>query len=184
MSNKTIELEEVVTVNEEPKKVAPKKVAPTKKEPRKYAPNDRIECRSVTGGGLVLIGTKSQLQYEWEDYGDTAYVEFQDLQALQSRKSGFLTKPRFIIEDEELVEQWSSMLKPIYDKINNKDIEELFELTPDKFERVLSKMPDGIKESIKTKTAQKLATEELHDIRIVKIIDKILGTEFTASLLS
>ena len=183
MENKTIELEETVTVNEEPKKAAPKKVAPVKKEPKKYAPTDRIECRSVTGGGLILIGTKSQLQYEWEDYGDTAYVEFQDLQALQSRKSGFLVKPRFIIEDEELVEQWGSMLKPIYNKINNQDIEALFELQPDKFEKTLSKMPDGIKDSVKTKAAQKLANDELHDIRLVKIIDKLLGTEFTATLL-
>lgn len=184
MSDKMIELEEDVTVNEEPKKAAPKKSAPVKKEPKKYAPNDRIECRSVTGGGLILVGAKSQLQYEWEDYGDTAYVEFQDLQALQSRKAGFLTKPRFIIEDEELVEQWGSMLKPIYNKINNQDIEELFGLNnPEKFRQILSKMPDGIKDSVKTKSAQKIASGELYDIRLVKIIDEILGTEFAASLL-
>lgn len=183
MENKAIELEENVTVNEESKKAAPKKTAPIKKEPKKYAPTDRIECRSVTGGGLILVGTKSQLQYEWEDYGDTAYVEFQDLQALQSRKAGFLTKPRFIIEDEELVEQWGSMLKPIYNKINNQDIETLFESEPEKFRKALSKMPDGIKESVKTKAAQKIASGELYDIRLVKIIDEILNTEFTATLL-
>lgn len=184
MENKAIELEETVTVNEEPKKAAPKKAVPVKKESKKYAPNDLIECRSVTGGGLILVGTKSQLQYEWEDYGDTAYVEFQDLQALQSRKSGFLVKPRFIIEDEELVEQWASMLKPIYNKINNQDIEELFGLNnPEKFKKILSKMPDGIKDSIKTKAAQKIASGELYDIRLVKIIDELLGTEFAATLL-
>ena len=183
MDNKAMELEEDVTVNEQPKKAAPKKAAPVKKEPKKYAPTDRIECRSVTGGGLILVGTKSQLQYEWEDYGDTAYVEFQDLQALQSRKSGFLVKPRFIIEDEELVEQWGSMLKPIYNKINNQDIDDLFESEPDKFRKILSKMPDGIKDSVKTKAAQKIASGELYDIRLVKIIDELLGTEFAATLI-
>lgn len=183
MSDKTIELQETVTVNEEPKKTVSKKAAPVKKESKKYAPGDRIECRSVTGGGLILIGIKSQLQYEWEDYGDTAYVEFQDLQALQSRKSGFLTKPRFIIEDEELVEQWGSMLKPIYNKINNQDIEALFACEPEKFKKTLSKMPEGIKESVKTKAAQKIASGELYDIRLVKIIDEVLGTEFAATLL-
>lgn len=183
LDDKTIESEEAVTVNEEPKKTAPKKAAPAKKEPRKYSPGERITCRSVTGGGLILIGTKSQLQYEWEDYGDTTEVEFQDLQALQSRKSGFLVKPRFIIEDEELVEQWGSMLKPIYNKINNQNIEALFESEPDKFRKTLSKMPDGIKDSVKTKTAQKIASGELYDIRLVKIIDELLGTEFAATLL-
>ena len=94
----------------------------TTKKAKKYAPNDLIECRSVTGGELILVGDKTKLHYTWSDYGDTSFVEYQDLQALQSRKSGFLTKPRFVIEDESLVEQWSAMLKPIYDKINNKNI--------------------------------------------------------------
>lgn len=183
MTNKTTELEEMVAMDEEPKKAAPKKAASVKKEPKKYAPNDRIECRSVTGGELILIGKKSQLQYTWEDYGDTTEVEFQDLQALQSRRSGFLTKPRFIIEDEELVEQWGSMLKPIYDKINNQDIESIFKLAPAKFKLALSKMPNGIKESIKTKAAQMIASEELYDLRLIKIIDEVLGTEFAATFL-
>lgn len=183
MSDKMTELEENVAIDEEPKKASPKKAAPTKKEPKKYAPNDQIECRSVTGGELILIGKKSQLQYSWADYGDTAYVEYQDLQALQSRKSGFLTKPRFIIEDEELVEQWGSMLKPIYEKINNQDIGSLFTLKPEKFRAALSKMPNGIKESVKTKTAQMIRSEELYDLRLIKIIDEILGTEFAATFL-
>ena len=96
----------------------------TAKKPKKYAPTDTIECRSVTGGELILIGDKTKLHYNWADFGDTAYVEYQDLQALQSRRSGFLTHPRFIIEDDNLVDQWGSMLKPIYDKINTKNIDD------------------------------------------------------------
>ena len=86
-------------VIEEPKQEV-KIVEPVKKTPKKFAPGDVIECRSVTGGKLILIGPKTHLQYEWSDYGDTAFVEYQDLQALQSRKSNFLIKPRFIIEDD------------------------------------------------------------------------------------
>jgi hypothetical protein len=178
MSDKTIELEEVVTVNEESKKTAPKKAPSVKKEPKKYAPTDRIECRSVTGGGLILVGTKSQLQYEWEDYGDTAWVEYQDLQALQSRKSNFLIKPRFIIEDEDLVEQWGAMLKPIYNKVTDQTIEEIFELPLTKFKAKLTTVPDGLKDAIKTKAVQMIDSEELYDIRKVREMDAIWGTDF------
>ena len=48
------------------------KTAPAKKAAKKYSPNDLIECRSVTGGELILIGDKSKLQYTWADYADTA----------------------------------------------------------------------------------------------------------------
>ena len=181
MSNKNIETNELenVTTTEETKKVAS-----AKKSIKKYAPDAAIECRSVTGGELILIGTKTKFQYTWADYGDTAYVEYQDLQALQSRKSGFLTKPRFIIEDEELVEQWGAMLKPIYSKIDDKSIESMFSLAPDKFRAKLSKIPNGIKDSVKTKAAQMIAAEELNDIRIMRIIDEVLGTEFTKAPIS
>ena len=103
-TTKKTELDELDVAIEEEVVEKPKKAAPVKKTPKKYAPGDRIECRSVTGGELFLVGPKSQLLYTWEDYNDTTFVEYQDLQALQSRKSGFLVKPRFIIEDEELVE--------------------------------------------------------------------------------
>lgn len=164
-------------VIEEPKQEI-KVAEPVKKEPKKYAPTDVIECRSVTGGALILIGPKTHLQYEWSDYGDTAYVEYQDLQALQSRKSNFLIKPRFIIEDEELVEQWGTMLKPIYNKVTDQTIEELFELPLDKFKAHLNIMPDGLKDAVKTKAVQMIETEELYDIRKVREIDAAWGTDF------
>ena len=152
----------------------------TAKKPKKYAPTDTIECRSVTGGRLTLVGDKTKFHYSWEDYGDIAYVEYQDLRALQSRKSGFLVKPRFIIEDEELVEQWGSMLKPIYDKINMRNIEDLFNLPVEKFEAQLSVLPLGLKEAVKTKAVQMIQTEELYDIRKVRAIDNAWGTDFVA----
>ena len=180
-SDKPINTIETVAKVEETFVVEEAKVpVSVKKAPKKFAPDDRIECRSVTGGELVLIGPKSQLQYSWADYNDTAWVEFQDLQALQSRKSKFLTKPRFIIEDEELVEQWSSMLKPIYDKVITQDIEDFFNLPLSKFKAQLNTMPDGIKDAIQTKAVQMIKNEELYDIRKVREIDAAWGTDFVA----
>ena len=176
MANKNTKSEEPISetskVVEQPKKTTQVKA------PKKFAPNDLIECRSVTGGELILIGQKSQLQYDWADYGDTAWVEYQDLQALQSRKSNFLTKPRFIIEDKDLVEQWGTMLKPIYNKITDTTIEELFELPLPKFKAQLSVMPDGLKDAVKTKAVQMIESEELYDIRKVREIDAAWGTDF------
>lgn len=173
IENDEVQVETEVKANAEIK-------SSTKKTVKKYAPDDLVECRSVTGGELIMIGDKTKLHYTWSDYGDTAYVEYQDLQALQSRKSGFLTKPRFIIEDEELVSQWASMLKPIYSKINTKDIEEFFKLPINKFEAQLKVMPVGLKEAVKTRAVQMIQSDELYDIRKVRAIDAAFGTDFVA----
>lgn len=177
-NTKTTELDETMLDTEEVVIEETPKKAPVKKAPKKYAPDQRIECRSVTGGELILVGPKTKLQYSWEDYNDTTEVEYQDLQALQSRKSGFLVKPRFIIEDEELVEQWGSMLKPIYDKVNSESIEAFFELPLNKFKAQLKVMPTGLKDAIKTRAVQMIKDEELYDIRKVREMDIAWGTDF------
>lgn len=178
MTKKT-ELDEIdVSVDEVETQTTKKSIA--KKEPKKYAPNDTIECRSVTGGTLILVGPKTHLEYTWEDYGDIAWVEYQDLQALQSRKSNFLTKPRFIIENDDIVEQWGTMLKPIYNKVTDQTIEEFFDLPLNKFKAQLGIMPDGLKDAIKTKAVQMIESEELYDIRKVREIDAAWGTDFVA----
>ena len=181
---KKTELDEFNVAIEEEAVEKSKKAAPAKKTPKKYAPGDRIECRSVTGGELFLVGPKSQLLYTWEDYNDTTFVEYQDLQALQSRKSGFLVKPRFIIEDAELVEQWGAMLKPIYDKITTESIEEFFELPLNKFKAQLNVMPEGLKDAIKTKAVQMIHNDELYDIRKVREMDAAWGTDFVAMFMN
>ena len=178
-TTKNTELDETIVEVEDVVETS-KKSAPPKKAPKKYAPDERIECRSVTGGELILIGPKTGLQYSWADYNDTAWVEYQDLQALQSRRSGFLVKPRFIIEAADLVEQWGSMLKPIYDKVNTESIEAFFELPPNKFKAQLQVMPAGLKDAIKTRAVQMINSEELYDIRKVREMDAAWGTDFVA----
>ena len=74
-TTKNTELDETI-VDTEDVVETPKKSAPAKKTPKKYALDERIECRSVTGGELILIGPKTGLQYTWADYGDTAWVEY------------------------------------------------------------------------------------------------------------
>ena len=39
-------------------------------------------------------------------------------------------------------------------------------------------MPDGVKDSVKTKAVQMINSEELYDIRKVRAIDEAFGTEF------
>ena len=169
-----IQEETTVDVAQTLKKAAP---APAKKTPKKYAPNDLIECRSVTGGELILVGQKSQLQYTWADYNDVTFVEYQDLQALQSRRSNFLVKPRFIIEDEELVEQWSGDFKKMYDDIVEMDVEALFRLPIGQLKAKLKKAPAGVQLAVKNMAGEKIMNGTLDSLAKIKAIDEVLDTQ-------
>lgn len=173
MSTQNVNDNEVVeTVTEAPTKSTPKKT-----QAKKFGPSDMIPCRSVCFGELIMEGYKTKLMYTWANAGDVTDVEYQDLQALQSRKSRFLTDPQFIIEDEDLVAQWSGMLKPIYEKIDETNIEEIMKLPLSKFRARLKSSPDGVKNSIKRMAASKIHSGELDSISKIKAIDEVLGTE-------
>ena len=148
-----------------------------KPTPRKYAPDDLIPCRSVTYGELLLSAPKSKLMYVWANYNDVTEVEFQDLQALKSTRSNYLFRPRIVIEDEELVEQWSKDFKDMYSKITHVDVEEIFDLPLGKFKTALKNAPKGVQQAVKNIAGEKIMNGSLDSLAKIKAIDDILGTD-------
>lgn len=162
-------------------KTAPKKTTVAKPEvetTRVFEPTDMIPCRSVTGGELLLPSKKTDMVYRWTNYGDITEVEYQDLRALKSMKSQYLFKPLFIIEDEDLAEQWAKDLAPIYGDLEIlDDISLLFLLPNDIFREKVETAPKGIQETIKVFAAEKIQNGELDSIAKINILDEVLKTE-------
>jgi len=161
---------EVEEVEQKPKKVSAK-------TPRKFAPEDMIACRSVTFGELLMPGAKTKVLYSWANYGDTTEVEYQDLQALRSTRSSYLFKPRFIIEDEELLEQWAKDFGEMYKNIISVDAEEIFKLPISHFKSKLKKAPRGVQQAVKNIAGEKILNGSLDSLTKIKAIDEILGTD-------
>lgn len=170
-------IEAIMSVEETVKPVEVKSVSTVAATIKKFAPNDQIPCKSITVGKLSHTGIKTGIRYTWADYGDVAYLEYQDLQSLQSMKSNFIFKPLFIIEDEDVVAQWDKMLKPVYDKIKEDDLEQFFALPQNRFESALKNAPKGFQNSIKVKAVSMIQDGELDSLKKIKAIDEILGTE-------
>lgn len=164
------------TVTDEVETVQVADVEP-KKAPRKYAPDDMISCRSITYGELLLTGKKSKLLYSWANYGDTTEVEYQDLQALKSTRSSYLFKPRFVIEDEELVEQWGKDFGEMYQNVVDVDVEDLLRLPANQFKSKLKKAPKGVQQAVKNIAGEKILNGSLDSLAKIKAIDEVLGTD-------
>lgn len=143
-------------------------------------PNDLIEVSSVTAGELVLIGGKTRRVYKWKDYGDIAYVEYQDLLAEKYNSSSrYLYDPLFVINSSEVIEQpdWSKVAKLYEHVLSTDDINKLFSLDGATFERTLKGLPKGLRNSVKTIAASKILDGSLDSISKIKAIDEILGSD-------
>ena len=150
---------------------------PIAKQPKKFAQDDMILCRSVTYGELLLTGPKSKLLYSWANYGDVTEIPFQDLQALRSTRSSYLFRPRFIIEDEDLVELWAKDLKDMYNNLVDEDVDALFKLPLNQFKSKLKKAPRGVQQAVKNIAGEKILNGSLDSLAKIKAIDEILGTD-------
>lgn len=149
---------------------------PTTQERRKFAPDDMITCRSVCYGELLYPAKKSGLVYRFAGYGDETEIEFADLQALRSTRSGYLHKPYFVIEDEELLEQWPDM-KKVADSIAQIDGERFFNLPPQQFRKALTEMPMGFRDTMRNMANAKINDGSLDSLSKIKILDEVLGTD-------
>ena len=159
------------------KEMVSEEVAVAKKAPRKYAPDDMITCRSVTFGELLMTGKKSGLLYSWANHGDTTEVEYQDLQALKSTRSSYLFRPRFVVEDEELIAQWGKDFEKLYQDIVDVDVEAIFKLPVAQMKAKIKKAPRGVQQAVKNIAGEKILNGTLDSLAKIKAIDEVLGTD-------
>jgi hypothetical protein len=173
-TKKTTSVDEVLeneTVTEEVKP-APKKVSKPK-----HDPSELILCRSVRFGELRLIGPKTRMPYSWANEGDVREVEYQDLVSWRALHSRYLFEPMIIIEDEDLCEEWKADLGDLYDSLMKVDLKEMFKLPQRQFVSQLKKLPEGMKSTVQNMAYSMIQDGTLYDLRIIRAIDEILGTE-------
>lgn len=139
---------------------------------RQYNATDFIPCRSVTSGQLVLRAKSGEL-YTWYNSGDITEVEYQDLRALKASKSNFIFAPYFIIDDSELIEQWTDV-KQFYDtffEVAGDGIDQIFNLPANQFESAIKNIPAGLSNSIKSMAVQKIQDGTLDSIKKIAALE-------------
>lgn len=159
-------------------------VVEAKKEPRRYAQNDYILCRSVTPGGLIINGRSGQ-KYFFSNVGDEAEIEFQDLFSLKNSHSGFLYKPRIIIEDEELLEnpRWQDLAKFYEEEVYGmEDVEEIIEMPISQFKAALERLPKGLMRQLQLVVSQRMEEGTFDSLTKLKAMDEYCGTDFMKML--
>lgn len=140
-----------------------------------FAPDEEIPCKSVTPWKLIAPGVDKNTIYSWNNFGDIEYLKFRDLQAL--RKTEYVTKPKFLIMDENLREQWKRELDGVYKYFENIDYpEEFFDVPDDEFVNLLKTAPSWLSEIIKSTAISMIKNENYPSIGKIKIIDDMLGT--------
>lgn len=143
---------------------------------KKFAPGDYIPCRSVRSGHMQHISRKSGMSYEWADFGDICDVEYGDLLALKAGKSKFMYEPWFIIEDDQLVEDWK--LADLYSMFTKfEDAEDFLLQGAVQVRRDLMTAPQGYKDLIVDTAGRMIRSGMLDSIATIQVIDDVMHTQ-------
>ena len=165
VEEKPLVYENIPLIKEE---VKPKKV---------FDQSDGIICRSVVQGGLYMEGLKTQIIYNWADYGDESEVEYRDLAAAVRSKSKFLFNPWIIVEDKDFIEEFPQLSKFYEDSYTVKELRNVLDMPVDQMVAAIEKLPDGAKESLKTIAAKQVSMGILDSVNKIRALDKIFGTD-------
>ena len=144
---------------------------------RKFEPSDGILCRSVVQGGLVLRGAKTDMDYQWDGYGDETEVEYRDLVAAVRSKSKHLFNPWMVVEDEDFIAEFP-VLKQFYEnQWTTKELIEIFELPVDFMIEQIKSLPKTALDNIKVMAATKVANGSLDSVKKIRALDEYFGTD-------
>lgn len=148
-----------------------------KKAPRKFKATDVVPCVSITSGELGMVGIKSKINYRWSCRGDVVDVEYQDLAAAIRSNSSHISKPYFLIQDDDVVQQFP-VLKKMYEAMYSiRDLENVLKMPVKQMKKTIFSLPEGAKESIKNIAATQISNGQLDSVQKIKEIDNIFGTE-------
>ena len=146
--------------------------------PKKFEQTDLIPCRSITTGLLVMTGIRSGNAYTWLGMGETIDVEYRDVIALVTSRSGYIFTPRIIVDDDDFVNQNPS-LKTFYDKMyTTRDLKSILYINDeDEMIKAINNMPKGVIPTLRNTAVTMFSNGEIDSIHRMKIIASILDID-------
>lgn len=174
-NEEVIEIEESVEPVEETVKVEP--VKPIVKAKKEFTDSDYILCRSVWSGGLNVDSQSGNL-YRFNNYGAECEINHRDLVTMIRRGSEHVFLPRFIILDEDFLEDFPTVQKVYGTMYTREDLVGILDLPITAMKREIDKLPKATKDNMRNLVATHIANGKLDSISKVRALTEIFNTDF------
>ena len=147
------------------------------KEKKVFTDSDYILCRSVCSGGLNVIAP-SGILYRFNDYGDEYEIGYRDLVNMIHRHYDDVFLPRFVILNEDFLEDYPTV-KKVYGKMYTmNDLVEILSLPNTQMKKEIEKLPDATKSQMRNLIATQIANGKLDSISKVRTLTEIFKSDF------
>jgi len=156
--------------------VMEEKVTPVK-EKKVFTDSDYILCRSVWSGGLNVISQSGNL-YEFADYGSECEINHRDLITMIRRGSEHVFMPRFVILDEDFLQDFPTVQRVYGTMYTMNDLNEILELPVSRMKTEIMKLPKSTKDSMRNLIATQIANGKIDSISKVRALTELFDSDF------
>lgn len=173
---KTEDIVETVVKTETVELIKTESVEPVK-EKKVFTDSDYILCRSVWSGGLNVVSQSGNL-YEFRNYGSECEINYRDLVTMIRRGSQHVFLPRFVILDEDFLEDFPTIKRVYGTMYTMNDLVEILELPVSRMRAEIEKLPKATKDSMRNLIATQIAIGKLDSISKVRALTEIFNSDF------
>ena len=186
VTTKVVEETVKETVAEAIKEVMKEVVKEAKEEPvqtvstdakKSFTDSDYILCRSVCSGGLNVTSQSGNL-YRFNDYGSECEINYRDLVTLIRKGADHIFLPRFVILDEDFLEEFPTVQKVYGEMYTRDDLVSILELPIPQMTSEIRKLPESTKNSMRNLIATQISNGKLDSIAKVRALTEIFGSDF------
>ena len=146
-----------------------------------------IPVKSGVNGILVYVSKKTfGYEVEWNNFGDIEYIEYSELLSMRNTTKAFFENNWIYFEDTDdytAQELYEALRVDRYYKntVLGKDINSIFDKTPDEIQEIITPLSKGIKETIALTARAKIDAGELDSIKRIETLEKSLNVELRPS---
>lgn len=170
----TVEVKETVVTKEVAENTKTVEKTKTKKT---FTDSDYILCHSVWYGGLNVT-CRSGNSYEFKDYGKECDINYRDLVDLVRKGSDHIFTPRFVIDDEDFIEEFPNLKRVYASLYTTTDLLEILELPISRMRTEIEKLPIESKEVLSKMISTEIAKGRLDSISKVRALSEIFNSDF------
>lgn len=146
-------------------------------EKKAFTDADYILCRSVCSGGLNIVSQSGNL-YQFKDYGSECEINYRDLVTLIRRGSDHVFLPRFVILDEDFLEDFPTIQKVYGEMYTKDDLIAILDLPISRMKTEIVKLPDATKNNMRNLIATQIGNGRLDSIAKVRTLTEIFNSDF------
>ena len=140
--------------------------------------NTLVEVRSGFHGVLTYESKKTGYKIIFENFGDTEYMELQELIAARNSSKKYFEKNWFLIDDKEILE-FLNVDKYYKNAINVEDFDNIFNKSEKEIRNIINKMSKGQKEILINRAIRKIEDGTIDSRKIINALEEVLEVKLT-----